>query len=173
MSSSITNDDIKSSSSNEIVDILQFLKDGKISYIINPYAPIVGKLLYLYVLQKHNNDCLIVNQNGSYDAEMLLIDNNDNISISNFEFPIEVETYFNKIENCKNNGLKFVALPLVININNHKGKFLASHQNMLIFNLQTNEVYHFEPYGEFYANDNRFITVNNNLQFFFDKYRKK
>jgi hypothetical protein len=154
---------------NELNDLLSFIYDKQISHIINPYEGwnYISKLMYLYILSKYNNDCIIVSKNNAIDLTLYL-DIKDK-SVVKVIYPANdgIE-YFNKIENCKNNGLKLVALPFSIRFMKNKKMVDDGHHNMIIFNLITMEVYRFEPHGYQYMLDEEYNSIDNQLRHDFE-----
>jgi hypothetical protein len=151
---------------NELKDLLNFLYDKKISHVINPYEGwnYISKLMYLYILSKHNNDCIIVSQQKNRIDIMLYLDY-DNKSFIKLEYPAnDLEDYFSKITNCKNRGLTFIALPLSIRFLKKNKLVDDGHQNMIVINLITNEVYRFEPHGYQYMLEDEYNSIDDALK---------
>jgi hypothetical protein len=150
---------------NEMNDLLSFLYDKQISHIINPYEGwnYISKLMYLYILSKHKNDCIIVSKNSAIDLIIYL--DLDTKSVTKLDYPAtnSIE-YFSKINDCLLSGLKLVALPLAIRFTKDNKLTDAGHHNMIIFNLITKEAYRFEPHGYQYMLDDLYNSIDEQLK---------
>ena len=99
------------------------------------------KVYFMYILQKHKNDCLIINDTEGTRAiewhfrNKQLSTNYDNNKSS------ENNIIQQSIEDCIKNKKRFIAIPLTLSKGN------AYHQNMIIIDLVKMTVERFEPHG--------------------------
>jgi hypothetical protein len=152
---------------NELNDLVNFLYDKKISHVINPYEGwiYISKLMYLYILSKHHNDCIIVADNKDDDIDLRLFLDYDTKSVIQLIYPAKnIQDYYSKINNCKNSGLTFVALPLTISFLQNNNIMNIGHHNMIVINLKTREVYRFEPHGYQYMLDDAYNSIDDVLK---------
>jgi hypothetical protein len=145
-------------------------------YTANPIFTNIG---YYYVLQKHNNDCIIITPLNLMDLEKkdkaikLYIRLNNLTDSVEIKFPIleanleDERDYFEAVKKCKDN---FVALPISIKMSGTK---TSGHANMIIINKKLKKAYRFEPHGSQtrvsgYAN--LFEEMDTQLEKIFKKY---
>jgi hypothetical protein len=150
--------------------LLDILYDKKVSKDVNPFigSNLIKKIMYLFILSKHNNDCMIAgkSRNGDFIVDLSLKFDEDENEIYDVLFPVEdtlVETYFDTIQKCNTN---FVALPLTIEFYEN-GIMTGRHQNMIIINLVKKEIYRFEPHGERTFDRSEYHKIDDTLEYIF------
>uniref|UniRef100_A0A6C0EBH3 Uncharacterized protein n=1 Tax=viral metagenome TaxID=1070528 RepID=A0A6C0EBH3_9ZZZZ len=110
----------------------------------------------IYLLQKHKNVCSTLSHDFSENANLcsfyrsIGIIVNSRCEFLNFEIVwvnqklFLVEQFYEKINKCKSKNVKFIIVPLGIEMEN------GTHANYLIYDIPNNTVERFEPHGSSY-----------------------
>jgi hypothetical protein len=91
----------------------------------------------LYILQKHKNDCVVINKelkNGELNIEWILLRNGE------FSMNMSIDDFKKEMKKCKKNNKRFISIPLS----------LRGHHNMLLIDLEKKSLEWFEPHGVAY-----------------------
>lgn len=113
-------------------------------------SPVYANIAYYYILNKHNNDCIIIAPNKKLYTQTIKLVGviNDTEKTVELRFPLlkengdTIKDYFDAVKECSSN---FVALPFTIII---RGSSSGGHANMIIINKQLKKAYRFEPHGQ-------------------------
>jgi histone H3/H4 len=129
--------------------------------------PLVSQLYFKYLYKKYNINCsmdyykLMQQAKSSLKLDMAIagfntfVINSETISGVSKQYNKFIDIFTEEVSKCIEKGNKeVIPIDVTINVN---GIF---HANLLIFNKNTNSVYHFEPYGKtYYGNTNHDINV--------------
>jgi hypothetical protein len=119
--------------------LLQLTKSGKLYGIGVPTfikkRPFTS-LYYLYILNKHHNDCLIINKDTGVSE---IYYRNDQLI-----FPIPEEQYFKAVKKCKNAGIRFSVSYLALPPGSD-GR--SGHANAIVIDNVKNTLERYEPHG--------------------------
>jgi hypothetical protein len=98
------------------------------------------KLYFIYILEKHKNDCLSINKDKNNNA--IEWKYKGNVFTTNYSEKQLEDSFIEKdIDRCIKNKKRFLAIPMTISANN------SYHQNMLILDLEKMTAERFEPHG--------------------------
>ena len=125
----------------------------------------VGKLFYIYLLNKYKSRCLIRTKTPTIDRLGILLD----ISVKDLSKSenIIIDDAVKQLSNCIRRGIETIIIPVSLFL----GGF-SSHANVLIYRKNNNSIEHFEPHGsnliikngEFYQS-----VLDSRLQIFMDR----
>jgi len=124
----------------------------------------VGKLFYIYLLNKYKSRCLIRTKTPTNERLGIVLD----ISVKDLSKSenIIIDVVVEQLSNCIRRGIETIIIPVSLFLG------FSSHANVLIYRKNNNSIEHFEPHGsnlnikngEFYQS-----VLDSRLQIFMDR----
>jgi hypothetical protein len=97
------------------------------------------KTAFIYILEKHKNDCLVFNNDTVYKSMTWYYYARSDKHYMEPNYPFD--EYDKKIEDCIKAKKRFIAIPLII------VEKKSAHQNMIILDLKMKTAERYEPHG--------------------------
>ena len=127
---------------NELAEFLDRFKREGVENIIYEPASVIGTLMFLHLMKKYKNDCIVVskispkNYTPTYEAGLMLSSTLKSIMYADPDLPLI-------LQDCIN----IKANPIIIPVS------LPAHQNMMIYRPEQNTMELFEPHGAHYLSN--------------------
>jgi hypothetical protein len=148
----------------ELEDVLKFVEELRTELTHNVFdifkrTENATSTYYYYILEKHKNDCLVINDEAlSSDRAISWLFQKTGKKYS-YALNMPFAKFVDKVDNCIKAGKRFVAVPLTLEIGS-----TGNHQNMIILDLKLKTVERFEPHGVLTINNDMDTYINNKLK---------